>query len=245
MRKPRGRLRLTSILLTSMLGSVALTANADPITIPGYTVTDLGPGTPTFSTGANGNGILNASNGQMFAFQQPSETFLEQRIAAGVPLLSPPSYPLDPGAAYVNLANAVMQSSGIVVAVDNLGIGDLTYTQAAYFVQHNADGSWGQPVTILQAYGQPAAGNVQEALAIVGISNTNQALINNLVGDPERSPSALLYNLNTQSTTDLGGLLQSTAIGNLRGPRQTRTGGFCSLLCNPALAVVLVQPTSC
>ncbi len=80
MRKPRGRLILTGVLLASMLGSIAQTANADPITIPGYTVTDLGSGTPTFSTGANGNGILNAPNGQLFAFQQPSETFLEQGI---------------------------------------------------------------------------------------------------------------------------------------------------------------------
>ncbi len=110
-----------------------------------------------------------------------------------------------------------MQSSGIVVAVDNLGIGDLTYTQAAYYVQHHADGSWGEPVTILQAYGQAAAGNVQEALAIVGISSTNQALINNLVGDPEHSPTALLYNLNTQSTTDLGSLLQSAGYWEPKG----------------------------
>ena len=41
-------------LFVVLSGLCAAAAQADPITVQGYTVTDLGAGTPTFSTDANG-----------------------------------------------------------------------------------------------------------------------------------------------------------------------------------------------
>jgi hypothetical protein len=219
MRKLCGRAHFHAVPLAALLSFVASTASADPITIPGYTVTDVGSGTSTFSAGASGNGILNAPNGQSYAFQQQSGTILTpgQGIAAGIPLLSPLSYPPDPSAAYVNLASAVMQPGGLVAAVDNSGVGDITYSQTAYFVEHNADGSWGQPIVIAQGPGQPAAGYTQAELGIVGITNANQLLINNLNVSGLQSPNALLYNVNNQTTTNLGTLLLSAGYSEPQG----------------------------
>ena len=68
MRRHRRWRRLETAVVIVTLGLVAMSAHADPITIPGYTVTDLGAGTPTLSTDANGTGVLNAPNGQILCF---------------------------------------------------------------------------------------------------------------------------------------------------------------------------------
>jgi hypothetical protein len=52
--------------LASLLATVlASSAHGVPITIPGYSVTNLGTGTPMFSTDPAGNGILTTGSGQV------------------------------------------------------------------------------------------------------------------------------------------------------------------------------------
>ena len=51
MQEPRRRRALRAIslaLILMMMGAIRATAKADPIMIPGYTVTDLGSGAPRF-----------------------------------------------------------------------------------------------------------------------------------------------------------------------------------------------------
>ena len=77
---------LASLLATALVSS----AHADPLTIQGYTVTNLGTGTPTFSTGAGGSSILTTASGQVYAWQPTNSTVLtEAQIQAG-------NYPFGP-----------------------------------------------------------------------------------------------------------------------------------------------------
>ncbi len=138
MRKLCGRVHFHSVPLAALLSFVASTASADPITIPGYTVTDVGSGTSTFSTGASGNGILNAPNGQSYAFQQPSGTILTpgQGIAAGIPLLSPLSYPPDPHQTELLLTPDGLSPDPIQVPVPEPGALAVMLVAIAGFVTH-------------------------------------------------------------------------------------------------------------
>jgi hypothetical protein len=210
MQKQSGRQSVQTVLFALVLASASSSAHADPMTIPGYTVTDLGAGTPTFATDANGNGVLNSPSGRTYAFSTTTDTILTpgQGIGASIPLLNPPTFAPDPSAPWIHLASAVMNSNGIVAAVNAYGVGDLSYNESAYYVQRDANGSWGQPVTIFQGPGEPGSFPTRE-LGIVGMSNMNSILINNYNIPGVTQPNALLYNINTQSITNLGSLLST------------------------------------
>jgi hypothetical protein len=201
------------VLLTLALPLTS--AQADPITIAGYTVTDLGAGTPTFSTAGNGNGVLNAPDGQVYAFSQTPNTALTpgQGIMASFPQLEPP--PHDPSEDYGNplydysrVTSAIMNSSGLVAAINDAGISGHTYTENEYLIQRNPDGTWGLPVL---AY---SSGVLFQGFSggfnIVGLSKTNEILIQN--DSTSNLNQALVYNLNTHTLTDLFSLLASAGL---------------------------------
>ena len=132
---------------------------------------------------------------------------------ASIPLPAPPSTTVadafpNPNNVWNYDATAVMNSNGIVAAIDVSGVGDHFYTDQAYYVQHNADGSWGQPVTILQGPEQPAATSSPLTVEIVGLSKANLLLLNNYSTVP-MTTGAMLYNINTQSMTNLITLLST------------------------------------
>jgi hypothetical protein len=128
MRRKRGYPSVSSTSVALLLLLSMPRAYADPITVPGCTVTDLGAGRPTFSTDASGNGILIAPNGEKFAFPQTPFTNLTpgQGILANFPQLqAPPFGPDDYGHransfSYVTIAT--VNSSGLVVATNSAGI---------------------------------------------------------------------------------------------------------------------------
>jgi hypothetical protein len=193
--------------------SVVSAAKGDPITIPCYTVTDLGAGTPTFSTDASGNGVLNAPSGQTYAFPQTPNTSLTpgQGIMANFPLQdqSPTSSNLFDSS---EVTRAIMNSNGVVAATLVSGYGGIQNgdisegTESEFLVQRNPNGTWGQQTLAYQSAEPTSTGPT--GFQVVGLSNTNQILIQN--GNLSQGLSqALVYNLNTNTLIDLASLLRS------------------------------------
>jgi hypothetical protein len=216
MRRNRGWQFLMSMVLLVILSSVVTSAQAAPITIPDYTVTDLGAGLPTFSTDARGNGVLNAPNGYAYAFPQRPSTALTpgQGIMANFPQLeAPPSnFSEDSGNSasdFSRVTNAIMNSHGVVAAMNAAGIDGHNYTEDEYLIQRNADGSWGQPVL---AYSSGTLfGGAGGGFRILGLSNTNIMLISN--DNPGSNlNNALVYNVSTHALTDLFASLSTAGL---------------------------------
>jgi hypothetical protein len=207
-----------------VLGSFLASAHADPITIPGYTVTDLGPGTPTFSTLANGTGVLNAPTGQIYAWDPTSNTTLPSGygttasipLLVGAPVNNPDTYG-NPLYAFAYVQSNVMNANGVVAAVENWGVnGHFEYSEA-YIVQPNSNGSWSTPIGIW-------SGNINEsdyipgayANLITGVNNLNQILGSMGLNAPPyyNLSDAVLYNMNSHTLTDLTTLLGSAGFAD-------------------------------
>ncbi len=214
----RGRRSIHLAAMALLLGPAATLAHADPLTIPGYTVTDLGYGTTTFSTEANGTGVLNAPNGQIYAFAQTDNTVLTpgQGILANAPL--PTSAIIDGSGLYGNGANtfgyiqsAVMNANGIIAATDDWGIEGRWAFGSAYFLQINANGS------LSPSSGLWTSNIIQDepfiySNVITGLNNLNQ-ILGSVGVDPTRAidTDAVLYNVNSHTLTDLTQLFASSS----------------------------------
>lgn len=144
---------------------------ADPIQ-PSYTVTDLGS-SPTFSTGANGNGIVIASDGQTaYPFVQAlaaTPLTASQTASLPVPVAAPPVYGDHPFPNWSTATDAARYPNGIVVAVDQViqNSNNEYQSYVPYYVQQNPDGSWGQPVAVgpgYTHYGPPIGGGTGVSL---------------------------------------------------------------------------------
>lgn len=215
MRKPRGTLSLHAVVTLLILGSVTSATNADPITLPGYTITDIGPGTPVFSADTTGNGILTASNGQSYAFPQTPDTSFTtgQATTASIPVsvTAPTSDPLtygNPLNAYAYVQAALMNANGIVAANEAYGVSGHYGSDDAFVVQRNPDGTWGSPVYMWSENEQFA--QVASASVITSINNLNQVLGsmgNGLYNDT--GTDVVLYSLKTHTLTDLTQLLNT------------------------------------
>jgi hypothetical protein len=213
MRMSRGWSGSHLVVATILLSAATSAAHADPITSDGYTITDLGPGTPTFSTDSNGNGIVIAPNGQMaYSFPETANTVLTpgQGIMANFP-----QFPATRGAGdygnpaydYNNVLGGAMNSSGLAVVTDQAGVAGHGYTISEIAIQRNADGSWGQPVTVVSSTEQYEGGGLRD-LTTALLSKSNQILAYNVPGGSSIY-HPFLYNFNTSSTTDLMKVLTS------------------------------------
>jgi hypothetical protein len=125
-------LNLCSFIRVTMsivvLGLLHSTAQADPLTT--FTVTDLGPGMPTFATGANGGTVI-AGNGQAaYPFQLTQDTTFSSTssLSPGFPLVTPtpptdaPGAYGDPNFVYSTVLNPIMTNgNGLYVATDASG----------------------------------------------------------------------------------------------------------------------------
>ena len=214
MRRNRSWLGLEPALMILILGSVHSSVQADAITIPGYTVTDLGAGTPTFSTDANGNGVLNAPSGQVYAFPQTPNTVLTpgQGIMSNFPQLEPP--PHNPSADYGNpaydlsyVSSAIMNSNGVVAAMNFAGISGHENWYNEYTIQLNPNGTWGQPALVFS--GSLGFAGAPEPFKVVGLSLSNEILIFNNFTNSQAN-EALLYNVSSHTLTDLFSLLSAS-----------------------------------
>jgi hypothetical protein len=223
MRRNRGWQLLEFGGLLLNLGFAVPSAHADPITIPGYTVTDLGPTAPTFATDSNGNGVLNATNGQIYAFPQTANTVLASGpgnishlpLPISAPINDPNTYG-NPAYAFAYVQSAVMNANGVVAAIEASGVTGHYAIVTAFVVQHNSNGSWSSPIELWQGSEQffsvPPA---HSGILLVGINNLNQILGFRSFGGPMSADTAL-YNVDSHSLTDLSAQLSTAGFSNVQ-----------------------------
>ncbi len=206
-----------------LFGAVVSTARADAIP-PSYTITDLGSGI-AFTNNPIANGVVTALNGQTsYAFPQ---TFTGTTIAtpANFPLLDPVPTGSN-GTGYSSVPYITLYPNGIAIATDQVGFNaNLNGSQSwqgadIYYVHRNPDGSWGQPVELISAtknYGAPL-GYVSNVSAV--LSQSGNVLESTLmVSGTGVGNSAAVYNINTQTLTNLSTLpaLVDNGYSNIRG----------------------------
>ena len=97
-----------------------------------------------------------------------------------------------------------MNSNGIAVAIVTPGGDGQPTSGTAYYSQHNADGSWSSPTSILQGNGQ-YNGNL--GISVVGLNNLNQVLGTvSSIGQYDQYNATVLYNIGTHTLTNLSAL---------------------------------------
>jgi MYXO-CTERM domain-containing protein len=208
------------MMAISLLGSAVSAARADALT-PSYTVTDLGSQGGGLSTDANGNTIvINASGQTVSPFPQTfASTWVSLPALATLPLLDPVPTGSSNSQGYSRVFSAVLYPNGSAIVTDIVGaINWQRYD--LYYVPRNPDGSWGQPVGLLESttnMGPPIGtlSNVSATLSKSGdILETTLDLpvtsVGNIVG---------VYNINKQTYTDLSTLpaLVNNGYSNLMG----------------------------
>jgi len=218
-------------LLASLLATVlAVSAQADPITIPGYTVTNLGTGTPTFSTDSAGNGILTTASGQVYAWQPTNNTVLTQaQIQAGNYPFGPNPYAYDnmtygnPANAYQMVVGALENSNGLVAATIASGVSGHYGSDGVVPVQVGSDGAW----SVLSGEGwgsneQFSGGPTTVSGLLVGLNNLNE-MLGNMGVDPEHDflTDPVVSKVGSNTLTDLATLLSANP--------QNTFGGFQAL----------------
>ena len=120
---------------------------------------------------------------------------------------------------YSQLTYAIMNSSGVVAAMNVAGVNGHGYSYNEYVVQRNPDGTWGQPALVYTGPGL-FAGDAGRSFSIVGLSKNNEILIN----DPTQ-PSGSVYNVSTHTLTSLEKSFFLLASGTCNRLRLTTTGG--------------------
>jgi hypothetical protein len=222
--------RYLPVLLGPLLvAAVVSSAHADPLTIQGYTVTNLGTGTPMFSTDATGNGILTTASGQVYAWQPTNSTVLTQaQIQAGNYPFGPNPYAHDlmtygnPANAYQMVVSAIENSNGIVAASIASGVSGHYGDTGVVPVQVGSNGTW----NVLpgaegwssneQFLGTPAT----VSGLVVGLNNLNE-ILGNMGVDPLRdiTTDPVVYNVGSNALTDLATLFSANpqnTFGNLQ-----------------------------
>ena len=207
-------------LLTSLLATVVVSsAHADPLTIPGYTVTNLGTGTPTFSTDATGNSILTTGSGQVYAWQPTNNTVLtEAQIQAGKYPFGPNPYANDlktygnPANAYQMVLSAMENSNGLVAATIASGVSGHYGYASVVPVQVGSNGAWNLVPgaegwsSNEQYIGLPAT----VPGLVVGLNNLNE-ILGNMGVDPLHGilTDPVIYNVGSNTLTDLATLFSA------------------------------------
>ncbi len=216
------------LLVLSFLHALSSSVHADPLTT--FSLTDLGPGLPTFATGANG-GIVIAGNGQTgYAFQTAQDTPFSnssQSFSTTFPLLAPPPPDTSQNAydnplnVYSTVLNSITTNgNGLYVAIDAIGVAGHEGTSEVYYVSKSPDGSWSSPTGMWsggnQFDGSPSAG----LASITGVNKLNEVL--GVGADPTATngaglPQTYLYNANTNSLLNLAtlGVLQAGGWNNI------------------------------
>ena len=202
--------------LTLITGLVGTSAKADPV----YTVTNLGSNGVTLTTAGGGtiavsqfgvtdgspatNQLASVSNGQVsYAFATTPDIGLGagQGPLAGFPV-SPQSLGISPTLYGPASVAGLLNTNGyaaLSLTASWLSGASVSYA-AADAVQENANGTFGQPVTITTNTGY------QAWAPIAGVNSANQALVGTLLGDG--AYDTLVYNLSTHALTDLDYLPQ-------------------------------------
>jgi len=218
---PAARL-LRPVAAGFLIAACHCAAKADAITVSGYTVTDLGAGSPTFIP-ANGNSMILAPDGRTaYAFPEMLNAGVNggtgQGALANIPLVAPaPTYSPDtygnPANAFAYVQSAVVNANGIAAVVEVTGVNGHWYAGDAYYVPEKSNGSWGVPVpmfsgpTDLDGSAYPHQASAQQlGISIAGINNLNQVLGYQQYGPNSWQSGPIVYNINTQTSVQLGNL---------------------------------------
>jgi len=210
---------LTALATTFLMGGIAATAQADPIS-PTYTITDLGTGNISLST-ASGNTIpvsnayanspiVSVSNGQTaYAFPVTPATVLVPGQGAMANFPSIQSAPVadtlaygNPNNAFSTVTSAIENANGIVAAMDYAGTNGHDGTGEAYYVQQTGNGTWSAPVGIWGGDTQNFQNLTHGGLSVVGINKLNEILGTMGTNYGPNTTDTVLYNIATHTLTD-------------------------------------------
>jgi hypothetical protein len=211
------------IAVACIVTSCFTEAHAAPLTVQGYTVTDLGAGSPTLSTEASGLGIVVAPAGQSaFAFPQSSSPLWSgeaaQAAQTNLPLIdTPPTYSPDTYGkrenAFAYIQTSLLNANRMAAVVEVTGVNGHWYQGDAYYTQQSPGGSWSVPTRIflgqtdLDGSALPYhAQSVQLGISIVGINDHNQVLGWSQPGPYSSQSGPFVYNINTRTSISLGNL---------------------------------------
>jgi hypothetical protein len=204
--------------------------SSEAISSPSFSLTDLGFGSQSgsivYSTDSSGNGIVIAYGATSYPFPQtPAGTLTPTQIASsGLPLYDPLPVVSNNQVPFSTITTAVQNANGIVAATDVTSADTLNganpatnqvFSQTAYYVQKNADGSWSQPSLLWSGtatqyvpyYG--ALGN-----SIWGINKQNDVIgIMQTGSGSTATDSGVVYDINTKNLTNLSSLPSVVASG--------------------------------
>jgi hypothetical protein len=169
------------------------------------------------STAAGGGRITTVSVGNTtdpFTFTPPTVLSGYQGIMTNFPLavtapVNDPNTYGNPFNAYSVISSPLLNANGIAVAIDSAGVYGHGGTETAYFVQRNADGSWGSATVAWAGSTQSGQGANVGGVTIAGINNLNQILGTMSVSNGNGSGSttaAVLYNIGTHTLTNLSAM---------------------------------------
>lgn len=217
MRSPAGILSVAVALACNLTAwSPCHKDAAPPIQSSGYTIIDLGLG-QSMVLGEGANATLQAANGAVYPFPSTSgypatgDTSWTQTfpIVNAAPVGAPTTYG-NPNFAFSILAGAYTNASGMTWAVEEWGFVDHQYQNAVYVAQHNADGTWSNPIPMWQGPGGDVMGpngprpwvqafnNAGLFLGSMGGASTPQAGGSwNMTANMQDGAATVLYNLKT------------------------------------------------
>ena len=213
----------------TLLIVVATVAQAGPIQ-SSYTVVDLGNDPDGLMTTNAGGTAVVSPNGQVaYPFAQTDWGTYSVPNLASLPVPVPTPTPAE----YDDLVNssrasqATLFPNGIAIAIDqvvqNFGPSDTMVNYVPYYVQQNANGSWGQPVTLPGGYTYqgPAPTNGPSGGMSYGFNQAGDVLVGTPIQTLTAAATSYGYfidNINTQTETYLNTLpvLVNNGFSNLR-----------------------------
>jgi hypothetical protein len=163
-------------------GTITLSAsNGSSVPVDPNSVT-YGVFANALSAASGGGQISSVSNGGMaypftvtpanpIASSQVSSTYFP--LAVSAPVYSPLTYG-NPNNAYSIVLSPLVNGNGTAVAIDSAGILGHFGSETAYSVQHNANGSWGQPSVLWYGTQLQGEGPNIGGVTIAGINGQNQ-----------------------------------------------------------------------
>jgi hypothetical protein len=195
---------ITFLALIGLVASPALVRASSS-----FKVTDLGPGTPTYSADSGGQWIVtSAEGGRSFAFA-PSTAVRALPPSESDALFGPsnPGDLNDLSHQYHFIWGPITNDQGLAIATYVSGVYGHEATSWAVARERQADGSWGEPMQIatgMTLYTDGPSSNLQ----FMGLNKLGQVLLYQVgtLGDPYR-PVATLFDPKSGSTdiTSLAG----------------------------------------
>jgi hypothetical protein len=196
---------------------------AAPIQSNGYTIIDLGTGQSGITNTGSSSIVISAEGGTAFPFpwtgryptQDPQDFSWTQTLP--VPNPAPVGDPMtwgNPSFAYSVIQGVSVHSNGVAVAVNAWGVVGHQYSNAVYVAQHNADGTWSNPVGLWSGPGGNLGAPNGTAPRVQDFNNAGLFL--GTTGDTSKQDGSqtVLFNLNNHVLTNFQFLSTLSATGS-------------------------------